>query len=420
MRERMARPKFTKTVIAQIVNNVPPEPMNLLFAAGDINGDGRPDLVVSGRNGRMVWLENPGREGGWAEHLVDDSVEKLERGGLLYDLTGNGLSDIVNGGDWRSDEVFWWENPGASGGRWTRRLIARTSRNQVHDLIVGDLTGDGPSLFFTNQIGGTDIYRVPIPPNPRISPWPHLERIASSKSETNPYAGGGRQPEEGLAIGDVDGDGAPELVCGTHWYKYVEGGWQCYKFTDGYITTKVAVGDLDGDGRNEIVLAEGDPCVYGKLEGGKLAWFKRGQDATERWAEHVLADGLLDAHSLQLGEVCGSGRLDIVTGEVGYSRRPGRLGRLFRGYERSRSTYAIRPPSLLLFENEGNGRFTRHVLDEGTGIHDGLLVDLFGRGVPDIVGKPLHGPERWSIHAWLHGGRETPAGELRGGARRFA
>jgi hypothetical protein len=32
----------------------------------------------------------------------------------------------------------------------------------------------------------------------------------------------------------------------------------------------------------------------------------------------------------------------------------------------------------------------------------GLLVDVRNRGVLDIVGKPLHGPEKWKVHVYYN------------------
>ena len=407
----MSTPAFTKKIIAEVVNDTPPDPMNLLLAVGDIDGDGRQDVVISGRDGRMVWLENNGT-GSWPEHLIDGGVSKRERGGVLYDVTGNGLPDVISGGDWRSDEICWWENPSRPGVPWTKRLIARTGKCQIHDIAVGDVTGDGsPSLIFTNQIGGTDIWRMELPAHPTADLWRKIDVIAEGRVEPNPFSRSGWQPEEGLAIGDVDGDGKPELVCGTHWYKHVRGKWQAHRFTAGYITTKVALGDVDGDGRNEIVLAEADPCVYGREEGGRLAWFKPDGDVTATWREHEIASGLLDPHSLQLGDLFGHGRMDILAGEVGTVRRR-RFDRLRTSAELwlslrddSPSVYGVRAPNILLFENDGAGSFARHVVDAGTGIHDGVLVDVLNRGVSDIVGKPLHGPERWNVHVWFRNDR---------------
>ncbi|HOX40201.1 MAG TPA: VCBS repeat-containing protein [Candidatus Brocadiia bacterium] len=365
--------------------------MNTFHAVGDINGDGRLDIVVSGRSGRMVWLENRGDELPWPEHLVDDGLAGIECGGSVVDLTGNGLGDVLVGGGGGNDEIWWWENPGPEGGKWARRTILKTGCSQFHDTLIGDALSNGVrTLVFTNQQapGGTTVYCVPLPDNPRATPWPNVEIVATELSEelAGPNDFRKMQPEEGIAIGDVDGDGQNEIVCGNHWFKKEGGTWRKHRFSAGYVTTKIAIADLDGDGRNEIVLSEGDPCIYGKSQGGKAAWFKRPDDPRQLWKEHVLEDGLLDAHTLAVGDLRYCGRLDIVVGEIGVCNR-----------ERS---YRKRPPRILVFENDGKGEFNRRIVDDGTGIHDGVLADMRGDGTLDLVGKPLHGSERWSVHVY--------------------
>jgi hypothetical protein len=391
------KPSFQKFVIGVVENPTQPGAMNTFSAVGDVNGDGLPDVVVCGRHGRMVWLENPGKiTGNWNIHLIDET-DKMECGGSLWDLTGNGLKDVINGSEGSFDEMYWWENPGRADARWMKRLIAKTGHKQMHDTIIGDVTGDGKSsLIFTNQGGGTFVYRVELPANPRQSPWPDLEVIASEKrvpNAKNPWNPEGYQPEEGLAIGDLDGDGVNELVCGTHWYKRVgPGKWECHQFAPPtYLSTKCAVADIDGDGKNEILLTEGDPVVYGKKEGGKFSWFKPGVALEDLWEEHVIEDGLLDAHSLQVGDILGNGKLDVMIGEIGVG------GKNMEGYP-------THPPRILVFENDGRANFTRHVVDEGTGIHDAVLVDMWKRGKLDIVGKPLNGPEKWQVHVYANMG----------------
>lgn len=389
----MGKLDFTKIVIGEVRNDIPPAEMNTFSKAGDINQDGYVDFVICGRNGKMVWLENIGEVGEWKQHLIDE-VNCMECGGSLVDLTGNGYPDIINGGDWRSDELYWWENTGENKDKWKKRLIAKTGAGQIHDTIIGDITGDGRrALIFTNQNqeGGTAIFHIPLPTDPYTSPWPDMRKISDRKTETNPFnphRSDGRQPEEGLAIEDLDGDGINELVSGTNWYKYSKGKWETHKFAAGYITTKCAIGDIDGDGRNEIVLSEGDPLVYGNNTGGKLSWFKPGKEITDIWEEHLLENFLFDAHSLQLGDVCGNGKLDIFVGEVGKGDQD--------------RQYIERLPRLIIFENDGMGNFTRHVIDEGTGTHDALLVDTRNKGVLDIIGKPLQGVEIWNVHVWYN------------------
>lgn len=390
------RIRCVKECIATVENDCGSYPMNTFHAVGDVNADGRLDIVVSGRAGRMVWLENQGPGAPWLEHLIDDAVEHVECGGSLVDLTRNGYLDVIVGGG-GVDEIWWWENPGPAGGKWPKRTILKTGYPQFHDTLVGDLFGDGQKwLLFTNQgPDGTAVYAVPLPSDPYQSPWPGVEVIAEGLT-TELVGPDGRvlrfQPDEGLALGDVDGDGRNELVCGVRWFKWEGRSWRGYCFALGYVTTKVALADLDSDGRNEILLAEGDPCIYGKTQGGKVGWFKphRG-DLEGLWEEHVLEDFLLDAHTLAVGDVTGNGALDVVVGEIGLADEK-------RGYR-------FRPPRIVLFANMGDAGFGRYVLDEGTGIHDGVLADVDGTGRPVLVGKPLHGPERWAIHRysiWAH------------------
>jgi len=120
-------------------------------------------------------------------------------------------------------------------------------------------------------------------------------------------------------------------------------------------------------------------------EGGKLAWFAPGGDLHALWEEHLIEDRLLDPHSLQLGDVCGSGALDLLVGEIGVKER-----------------YTEQPTRRMLYENDGRGQFTRQVIDEGTGTHHARLVDLRGSGELDIASRPLHGPEKWKIIVWYN------------------
>lgn len=371
----MAAPRLAKHVIGELVNAEGDAAMNTLCILGDVNRDGRPDVLVSGRNGKMAWFENRGPDAAWVAHPVAD-VRHQECGGILLDLTGDGYPDLINGGDYRSDELSWWENPGPAGGPWMRRVIAHTGRTQFHDELVGDVTGDGVrSLVFWNQ-GARTLHAVPLPADPRRSPWPGLGVIATDRVEDG-------VPEEGLAIADIDGDGRNEVVAGTHWYRYAGGGrWEGHRFATGYICTKVAVGDVDGDGRPEVLLSEGDACICGRA-GGRFAYFKHRGDPRGEWDEHLVAQDLLDPHSLQLGDLCGHGRPDVLLGEIGIGRRS-----------------TERPPRIFVFENDGRGGFVPHVVDVGTGTHNAWLVDLDGDGRLEVVGRPLHGPERWNLHVF--------------------
>ena len=388
----MAKPIFEKTVIGELINRTGASPMNTLGCTGDINADGLTDYIVCGRNGEMAWFENTGRRGKWLKHHITD-IKSQECGGCAIDLTGNGFPDIINGSDYSNDELCWWENTGKFDVEWRRGIIAKTGKGQMHDTLIGEIKNDGVNyLVFTNQGGGTTIYCIPVPKDPYESPWRGLEIIAEGLALPNTARESGTQPEEGLALGDVDNDGKLEIVCGTSYYKWNGKLWESVRFTEKiYITTKILIADTDNDGRNEIILAEGDAYIYGHSEGGKLAWFKpKGKKYGEEWEEHIIDTGLLDVHSIAAADLCSNGCLDIFAGEIGAAARGS-------GSEE----YIIRPPRLMVYENDGKGNFTtRYIIDEGTGIHEAVLADLDNDGRLDIIGKPLHGSEQWNIHVW--------------------
>ena len=391
----MAAPVFQKIVINELVNDAGTGKMNTLGCIGDINADGLVDYVVCGRNGKMAWMENTGKRGRWIKHHIAD-ISNQECGGCTIDLTGNGFPDIINGSDASYDELSWWENTGNFSGEWKRRVIAKTGKGQMHDTLIGEIKNDGVKyLVFTNQGSSTTVYCIPIPKDPYVSPWPDIEIIAQNRSLPNPrhtWSKLGVQPDEGLALGDVDNDGLLELVSGTSFYKWVGNKWEMHTFTDkNYITNKILIKDIDRDGRNEIILAEGDAYIYGHEEGGKLAWFKpEAENYTGIWTEHIIDTGLLDVHSIAVADLCSNGYPDLFAGEIGAIKRNG-----------DSEDYIIRPPRLYVYENDGKGKFiSRHIIDEGTGIHEAVLADFDGDGKLDIIGKPLHGSEQWNIHVY--------------------
>ena len=221
--------------------------------------------------------------------------------------------------------------------------------NQSHDQMLADVDGDGrPELYFWNQQASA-LFCVPVPPDPRVSPWPGLHVVA------------GGLKEEGLCVADVDGDGKLELIAGLSWYRPLGGRlWERHEFARGFVSPKSVAADFDGDGRPEIVISEGDASLN-RREFGRVVLFKAGPREQDLWEPHVLHDRLLEPHSLQVADFDGDGRPDLFVGEMGMP-----------------DGVNSHPPALRIYQNLGGGSFREHVIDEGVGTHEAKVIVLDG------------------------------------------
>ncbi len=110
----------------------------------DIDNDGIEDFVITERTSSpsVTWYKYNGTT--WERRIVDETPLKIEAGGDFLDIDRDGDLDIVFGGESRSNQIWWWENPRPDyQGNWKRHLIKDHGGNKHHDQIFGDFDHDG-------------------------------------------------------------------------------------------------------------------------------------------------------------------------------------------------------------------------------------------------------------------------------------
>ncbi|BET68597.1 VCBS repeat-containing protein [Opitutales bacterium ASA1] len=249
------------------------------LAAGDVDGDGRAELVLAGTGrSEAVVLEREG-DGGAAVRFRAWSPSDaqwvapagLEDGPLaVFDADGDGRADVLRAwsgvGQPAGSPAYrprLWSSDGEGGLRIRPTDTLPEFGGPVGALAVGDFDGDGRADVF---VGGRQVPgRYPLPA--RSALWRNL---GDGRFEDATAVWAEQASEIGMVTAalwsDVDGDGRPDLIVATEWggvYSFRNDGGE--RLVDrsvewGFATagrglwTSLAVGDFDGDGRPDFVL----------------------------------------------------------------------------------------------------------------------------------------------------------------------
>ena len=225
-------------------------------AAGDLNGDGRPDLVLAYRSGANAAYLNSGQGVFSSENSFDVQVAPT-RNVVLEDLTAEAAISSAASAD-PADRSLTLADVNADG---TLDIIAGTSQQ-------------GSYVYLNNYLNEKD-GAVHFDPTRAVA------------------FGAGSEAVAAVAAGDVDDDGDLDLAVGNDNQRsaiYLNDGAGAFPPGRTFGSGKagaVAVGDLNDDGRLDVIAAEGSTGIRiylgsgaGQLDAGHLLPVSTGNKAT--------------------------------------------------------------------------------------------------------------------------------------------
>lgn len=235
------------------------------IAIGDLNNDGKPDLVRS-TPGRLDIYRNISAAGdlspdafGAPEALIYGTNSVSSASVIITDLDGDGLQDIVATLEGTSG-FFVFRNTG-DGIEADSFIRIQTDGTLTRAIAVGDIDMDGRKDIVTS--GPSDMLKV----------WRNTSIPGTISFTTEEFTSFGGTEVRSIALGDLDGDGKPEVIAtspaANAWYVLRNisspGSLTAASFATkltiatgaGTGPIALAVADMDGDGKQDVVLGNG-------------------------------------------------------------------------------------------------------------------------------------------------------------------
>lgn len=264
-------------------NMFTPFPVPTSIVVADVNGDGQPDLVVA-----TARVANNSNNAGYATVILGHAGPPITYAtGVRYsttgtdpssvaaaDLTGSGKLDLVIA-NFSSGSVSVFMHDPANPGAYLAATDVKTG-GAPNQVVIGDLNGDGKPDLVLADLSATG--NVIIDLQDPASPGHFL--AATTLALGNPVSS--------VQIGDINGDGKPDIVAANYDTSGNNGRVSIYyqdptnpgnfpqhvDFPAGARPESVKIADVNGDGLPDLVVADKGPGSDGTGVSGVSVLFQ--------------------------------------------------------------------------------------------------------------------------------------------------
>ncbi len=276
----------------------------------DLDGDGKPDLIVANGDSNTVTIYHNNSSPGT---IAFTEVASFTMGANGYpigvaagDLDGDGKPDIVIS-NYYTQTLSFYRNASSPGNIVMDSVLSVPSGNYILGASIADLNGDGkPEVIVACQ--GSNLISV-------YTNSSTLGHIAFS-NETSILAPSGGSPFK-VVVADLDGDGKPDLAAANSYAGTVSvylnttptGGVISFAgdvdFATGNFPEGVAIGDIDGDGKPDLVVANNTDNTLSLLRNTSTV-------GNLSFAPQLTVNSGYAAYDLVIADLDGDGKPDIA------------------------------------------------------------------------------------------------------------